>query len=156
MTAGRQDAGASRPNGPREGPVLVWLPPLLLMAVIWFFSSQSDLDSGLGLADLIGRKVVHAAEYALLCLLWWRALGTRLLPRAALAGGLVLAIGYGAVDEYHQTFTPGRNGSPIDVAIDSGGAAVAAALIARRGRRAGRPEPEPEPEPPRATASRAR
>ncbi|HEV2074707.1 MAG TPA: VanZ family protein [Thermoleophilaceae bacterium] len=154
MTAGRQDAGKSRPNGPHEGPVLVWLPPLLLMAVIWFFSSQSDLDSGLGLADLIGRKIVHAAEYGLLCLLWWRALGTRLSPRPALAGALVLAIGYGAVDEYHQTFTPGRNGSPVDVAIDSAGAMVAAALITRRGRRARRPGPEPER--PRATASRAR
>ena len=51
-----------------------WLPPLLLMAVIYFFSDQANLSSGLGLLDTIGRKVVHALEYALLCGLWWRAL----------------------------------------------------------------------------------
>ena len=111
-----------------------WAPPLLLMAVIWFFSSQPDLDSGLGLIDLIGRKLIHAIEYALLCLLLWRATASRVSPRAALTAAFVLAVGYAVVDELHQTTVPTRNGSPIDVAIDATGAAIAATLIDRRKR----------------------
>lgn len=134
MTAASPSAAHSRAQ-PREGPLLVWLPPLALMALIWFFSSQPDLSSGLGIIDLIGRKLIHALEYGVLCLLWWRALRTRLSSSAAVVVALVLAVAYGAVDEYHQTFTEGRNGSPIDVAIDAAGAVVAAGLIRRRGGR---------------------
>ena len=110
-----------------------WLPPLLLMGVIFFFSAQPNLSSGLGLIDLIGRKVIHAAEYALLCFLWWRAFRTRVEARAAVLVALLISVGYAALDEYHQTFVDGRNGSPIDVAIDSLGAVAAAIGVRRRG-----------------------
>ncbi len=109
-----------------------WAPPLVLVAVIWFFSSQPDLSSGLGVIDLVGRKLIHAGEYALLCFLCWRALRARLADRAALAVAFGLAVAYGAVDEYHQTFVAGRNGSPIDVGIDSLGAALAVLAIRSR------------------------
>ena len=117
------------------------------MGVIWFFSSQPDLSSGLGALDLIGRKLIHAAEYALLCFLWFRALESRMATRAALATAFLIAAGYGAIDEYHQTFVAGRNGSPIDVAIDATGAAIAVLLLSAPG--GGRLEAA-------ATASRAR
>jgi VanZ family protein len=110
----------------------VWAPPALLMAVIWFFSAQPDLDSGLGVIDLIGRKILHLAEYALLCLLWWRALRTRMAPRSAIAGALLLSATYAAIDEYHQTFVAGRTGSPIDIAIDVAGAALMALALRHR------------------------
>jgi VanZ family protein len=109
-----------------------WAPPLALAAVIWFFSSQPDLSSGLGALDLIGRKLIHAAEYALLCFLLWRALRERCRVTAALGVAFALAVAYGAVDEYHQTFVAGRNGSPIDVAIDAAGAGLAAWAIRSR------------------------
>jgi VanZ family protein len=116
-----------------------WAPPVALMAVIFFLSSQPDLDSGLGVFDLIGRKIVHAAEYALLCFLWWRALRT-LTPsdRAALIA-LCICVAYSATDEYHQTFVKGRHGSPIDVAIDGAGAGIVALLLRRRALARGRP-----------------
>jgi VanZ family protein len=103
-----------------------WLPPVLLMGVIFFFSAQPSLDSGLGLADLIGRKIIHFGEYALLCFLWWRALRTRLDARRAALAALALTSAYAASDELHQTFVEGRHGSPIDWAIDTAGASVAA------------------------------
>lgn len=113
----------------------LWLPPLLLMAAIFFLSDQPSLDSGLGLIDTIGRKLIHFAEYALLCFLWWRALVTVTTPSRAALFAFLLASGYAATDEYHQTFVEGRHGSPIDWAIDSAGAAVAALrLRAARGR----------------------
>jgi VanZ family protein len=104
----------------------LWLPPLLLMGAIFFFSHQPSLDSGLGIVDLVGRKLVHFAEYALLCFLWWRALATVTTPARAAALAFLLASGYAVTDEYHQTFVEGRNGSPLDWAIDSAGAAAAA------------------------------
>jgi len=41
-------------------------PPLALMALIFFFSAQENLNSGLGVWDTIGRKIIHMAEYGLL------------------------------------------------------------------------------------------
>jgi len=108
-----------------------WAPPLVLMAVIFFFSAQPNLNSGLGWIDHVGRKVVHASEYALLCFLWWRALRTVLDRSTALAAAWVVATIYAATDEYHQGFVAGRHSTWVDVAIDSMGAAVCALLIAR-------------------------
>ena len=84
------------------------------MALIFFFSHQPDLSSGLGAWDTIGRKAIHAAEYALLCFLWWRALVTVTSPGRAALFAFVLASGYAVTDEYHQTFVEGRHGSPLD------------------------------------------
>jgi hypothetical protein len=95
-------------------------PPLALMGLIYLFSAQPDLNSGLGVFDLVGRKVVHMTEYGLLWWLWSRALGFR---RPLLAAAIALA--YAATDEYHQTFVAGRHGSPVDWGIDAAGVAVA-------------------------------
>jgi VanZ family protein len=96
------------------------------MAVIFFVSDQPSLNSGLGAIDLIGRKLIHFAEYALLTFLWWRALVTVTSPGRATLFAFLLASGYAATDEYHQTFVEGRHGSPVDWAIDSAGAALVA------------------------------
>ena len=50
-----------------------YLPPLVLMGVIYFLSDQPGLKSGLGVADLIGRKLIHAGTFGLLFVLWLRA-----------------------------------------------------------------------------------
>ena len=97
-------------------------PPLVLMALIFFFSAQPDLNSGLGVWDTIGRKFVHAAAYGTLWFLWWRALG-RTWPAIA------ITLLYAISDEYHQTFVHGRHGSPVDVAIDMAGVAIALLLV---------------------------
>jgi TRAP-type uncharacterized transport system fused permease subunit len=115
----------------------LWLPPLALMALIFGLSDQPDLTTGLGLVDLIGRKIVHLAEYALLCWLWFRALRTRVRPAAAVVAALAISVVYAATDEYHQTFVEGRRGSPVDFAIDTAGAGLVALVFLRRPRRAG-------------------
>src|SRR3954469_1602916 len=105
-----------------------WGPPLVLMALIFLFSAQPNLNSGLGLADTIGRKLVHFAEYGLLTILWARALRTRMEARKAVLAALLVASLYAVTDEYHQTFVEGRHGTPLDWAIDTAGAATAAVL----------------------------
>ncbi len=109
-----------------------WLSALALMGVIFFLSAQPDLDSGLGVIDLIGRKVLHALEYGLLCFLWWRALRSSAGPARAAALSFIVSVAYAVSDEYHQTVVEGREGTPIDVAIDAAGAGAVALLIRRR------------------------
>jgi VanZ family protein len=106
-------------------------PPIALMAVIFFLSAQPDLNSGLGTWDTIGRKLVHAASYALLWWLWHRALGLR-SPLTAAA----ITVAYAVSDEFHQSFVEGRHGTPVDVLIDTAGVVIAAALASRRRMRA--------------------
>ncbi len=86
-------------------------------ALIFTFSSVPDLGTGLGGWDLLLRKLAHTAEYAVL---------GALLARATGRAGLAVALGslYAVSDEVHQTFVPGRMGSPVDVAIDAAGVVI--------------------------------
>jgi VanZ family protein len=109
-----------------------WAPPLVLMAMIFVFSAQPNLNSGLGLADTIARKMVHFVEYGLLAFLWARALRTRMEARRAALVALLVASLYAVTDEYHQTFVRGRAGHPVDWAIDTAGAATVTLRLRRR------------------------
>src|SRR5215212_6422001 len=75
------------------------ISPIGVMAVIFALSAQPDLSSGLGTIDLVGRKFVHASEYALLCFLWWRALRTVTADRRAVAAAFAICVAYSATDE---------------------------------------------------------
>ena len=111
---------------PSHRRLLLLIPPLALMGLIFVLSAQPDLDSGLGTIDLIGRKIIHFCEYALLCWLWWRVFEPDLgASRAALVAFLISS-GYAATDELHQVFVEGRHGAPLDWVIDSAGAGVIA------------------------------
>ena len=114
-------------------------PPLALMGLIFFFSAQPDLNSGLGIWDTIGRKLIHMGTYGLLWFLCWRATGY-----GHPAPSIAIALLYAASDEYHQSFVDGRHGSPWDVAIDAAGVGLAGLLVvlrARRRERAGYSQP---------------
>jgi VanZ family protein len=110
----------------------LWLAPIALMAAIFAMSAMSSDETDRGLVYLLLRKSAHFAEYALLTVLWWRALRTRTAESTALVAAFAIAVGYAITDEIHQTFVEGRIGSALDVLIDSAGAATAVALAARR------------------------
>ena len=132
----RREAGDNQPMrcpaASRATALRRSLAPLALMGVIFWLSAQPDLGTGLGVWDLIGRKIVHALTYALLTALWLHAL--RPVTRRALLAAVAIAFLYAVSDEYHQTFVRGRSGTPLDVAIDTLGIA-ATALLARRSAR---------------------
>ena len=107
------------------------LPPLALMGLIFFFSAQPDLSTGLGIWDTILRKAAHMTEYGVLWWLWYRALGFRHLGVA-----VAITLTYAATDELHQTFVHGRHGTPVDVLIDATGVAIAVFATRRRAKRA--------------------
>lgn len=110
----------------------LWAPPVALMGVIFALSAQPDLSSGLGTLDLIGRKLIHAGEYALLTWLWWRVAREHSGPGRAILIAAIVALLYAASDEYHQSFVEGRHGTPVDVLIDSVGIALVVAFARRR------------------------
>jgi VanZ family protein len=108
-----------------SGPaVRLWLPVVLWAGVIFALSSVPDLGTGLGGWDLVLRKLGHAAEFAVLGALLVRALG-------AAWPAFAVGVAYAVSDELHQTFVPGRQGSPLDVAIDAVGVVAGVVLWQR-------------------------
>ncbi|MGH2980154.1 MAG: VanZ family protein [Solirubrobacterales bacterium] len=105
------------------------LPPLIAMGVIFFLSGQTSDQVDRAWWDVLLRKLAHVTEYAVLTVLWWRAL-RGLGARFSLALAIAISLGYAATDEFHQTFVEGRQGTPVDVLIDSAGIALAATGIA--------------------------
>lgn len=127
-----------------------WLPPVVWMAVITWFSTDTasaEHTSQLllpvlhwllpwatpGQLDTIHRllrKGAHLTEYAILAALWYRALtrGRDLSARAASWTAFAISLAWAALDEWHQSFVPSRTGSAVDVALDGAGAALALGL----------------------------
>ena len=103
----------------------------------WFVPDISDYS--IATVQLVARKIAHLVEYAILSILSCRALVQRAalspLPLAALGQAVLIAVVYAALDEWHQSWTDERFGSPLDVAIDSVGATVGAAFFAWLSRR---------------------
>ena len=113
--------------------LVYWLPVLAWMAIIFWFSSQSSLPHQADpLLEVVTKKAAHVSEYVILSLLLLRACsnGQPLRSRKVLlAGGI--AVLYAISDEFHQSLTPNRTPSPVDVLIDSSGAALALVLVTR-------------------------
>jgi VanZ family protein len=113
----------------RNRALLRAIAPLLLMGVIFYFSAQTSSGDH-PWWDVIFRKLGHVTGYALLTTLWWWAL--RGVTARPLLIAVCIAFAYACTDEFHQTFVSGRTGTPVDVAIDSIGMAIAALLIRTR------------------------
>ncbi len=104
-----------------------WLPAIVLMTAIFLFSSTPS--SGLpdyGFWDRLVKKGGHVIGYALLALSYWYWL--RFDPKKGWLAWL-LAVLFAATDEFHQSFTPGRHPSPLDVVIYDNLGALLAVLI---------------------------
>jgi VanZ family protein len=103
-----------------------WGPAALVMAVIFIASSTpgSDLPD-YGSWDFIIKKCGHMLGYTLLTIAYCYGL-TRYKTSAKiqLIMAISLAVLYSISDELHQLFVSGRNASPLDVLIDTTGAAL--------------------------------
>jgi VanZ family protein len=127
-----------------------WLPPLVWMAAIMWFSGNDFSAENTGsvlkpvlqwllprltapqIAAIHGliRKSAHVTEYAVLAALWFVALARerRLTPRRAAWLAFLVAVGWAFLDELHQATEPSRTASAMDVAIDATGALVASTI----------------------------
>jgi VanZ family protein len=133
-----------------RGFLKFWLPVLIWMAII--FTASSDSHSSEHSSRLFEpllrwlfphmpqdeieaihhgfRKCCHLAEYAILGLLVFRALGhsKNKLPAWSwprMGGALLIVFLYACSDEYHQRFVPTRTSQFSDVIIDTIGASLA-------------------------------
>ena len=109
--------------------ILAWLPPILWGGLIFFFSAQSGLPSPDDyLLDFIFKKSAHMFVFAVFYVLVWRAVQLSLKPKTVTGGWLipfVICLSYAALDEFHQSITPGRNATIRDVGYDTLGMIIA-------------------------------
>ena len=106
----------------------LWAPPIAEMIGLFWTSSQSDLAT---LPGNVSDKFAHFAAYGLLAVLTLRGwAGGRWAGVNRRSVLLTVAVGaaYGAFDEFHQLFTPGRSSSFADWIADMLGTAAAIAL----------------------------
>lgn len=98
-----------------------WLPPILLMSIIFFLSSRQSIsvDGGFTTNFLIF-KSMHIGEYALLTALFFRALfkTTKLKLSQVILWAFIFSFCYAISDELHQTFVPTRTGQVRDLYVD--------------------------------------
>lgn len=137
----------------------LWLPPALWYRLIWGFSAQTAAVSGdmsdrllyrfllifspafaasgeearlqaVEILSFLERKAAHMFLYFMLALLLLAALSFWTGRKRALFTAFLLCAAAAVLDEYHQTFVPGRSGEIRDILVDLGGAFAALALAA--------------------------
>jgi len=105
-----------------------WVPLIVWMGFIFWFSSIPDLESGLK-QDFILRKIAHILEFVILTFLFLRALRQEKISFfKMLIFSIIFSFFYALSDEYHQTFVGGREGTLRDAGIDSIGILLMAFL----------------------------
>ena len=103
---------------------------IIIPLLHWLFPSLPP--ETLALLHHIIRKCGHFTEYFVLSLLILQGIragrhGTRL---AWAAVAILLVAGYAALDEFHQSFVPGRTAAVSDVLLDTTGGITAQAVAA--------------------------
>lgn len=108
-------------------PLFRYIPGLILLAMIF----RTSAISGDGMTWLVAPfdKFVHGGVYAVLgaCFCLWFA-NARWEKRSALMAfcAALLCLAFGVLDEFHQSFVPGRSVSAGDVCADFVGGLVGA------------------------------
>lgn len=110
-----------------RGRIKHWLPTLAWAVLIYSFSSQPTLStSNIYWQDFIIKKTAHLFVYAVLSTLIYRSLRltTHYSRPYLLLFTLALTLIYAVTDEFHQTFTLGREPTLRDVFIDVAGGSL--------------------------------
>lgn len=101
----------------------LWLPLVAWMGLIFCLSAQPDFPHPEvdWLEGLIGIGA-HMFLFGVLAVLWARSLQGQ---RRTLLLAFLLTMLYALLDEFHQSFVPGRTADPLDLVYDGLGAALA-------------------------------
>jgi VanZ family protein len=112
-----------------------WPPAILVMLIIFLFSSQpSDDLPNFNSFDYLIKKAGHMTGYGLLAISYFYAFNRR--DSKSFYFAWMLAVLYAFTDEVHQSFVPGRHSSIWDVLLfDNFGAILALYFISWRNKR---------------------
>ena len=102
------------------------LPPLAWIALSFYLSHQPSLPYPGGFDAKFISTLGHVGVFGVLAVLIWWTLGLTSLSsgrRAMLA--VLLTVAYGFMDEWHQSFVPGRTPDWRDIVADTVGATLA-------------------------------
>lgn len=111
----------------------LWLPVLVWAGLIFYLSSVPNLAVGEGMVDFLTRKPAHILEYALLFVLFFRAVkgsfGRNWKFWEINLGSGALSFLYAMSDEVHQALVPTRSGKVEDLGFDLLGILLAVFLL---------------------------
>ena len=103
------------------------------LAIVWamviFILSSIPADSYPDHPSFLNNVVHFFVYFVLAALLVAGLAGGKLNPLLAMVLAIIIASLYGATDEFHQYFVPGRLADPADWMVDTLGA-IAGALVA--------------------------
>ena len=108
-----------------------WAPPILYMALIFAVSSMKQPPLPMPEFEWLSiDKLYHFIEYSILSVLLTIALVNvrpKWLPQNWIwVTAAIISILYGASDEWHQSFVPGRHATKSDLVSDAIGAIAGA------------------------------
>lgn len=108
-----------------------WTPVVAWAVFIFVLSAYPTKQvSEVHLQDFIVKKTAHVIEYGIFAGLLYRAFKeSGVKKRNAGIYSIFVAFVYGVTDEFHQSFTPGRDPKLRDVVFDTIGAIFAIYII---------------------------
>ena len=108
----------------------LWVPVLLQMALIFYFSAQPAGSPSLESFPLPA-GIGHLGGYGLLGLLLYRAFNQGLVGWNLVSARNTFVVGflYAISDELHQMFVPGRTPAVSDLMIDAAGIFLALMVV---------------------------
>ena len=122
-----------------------WLPVIAWLIVIFIGSSIGNVPRvGDKTTDGVVHRAAHLLEFAILGALWLRATSKdKPITKRDVIVTLIAVALYGASDEFHQRFTPGRSSEGLSVLFDVAGGLIGAWAwrwwVSPRGPRLGEP-----------------
>ena len=111
----------------RRSILTLWGPFFAALAAVFWLSSLTDVPG----ARYFWDKLLHMVGYAGLGVLALRAFHGgfgRLRPAPTMFAGIAIIL-WGASDEFHQSFVPGRDATVWDLVADSLGFVLAVLLL---------------------------
>ncbi len=104
-----------------------WSPVFVWAAIIFSFSAKpTNPVSEIYWKDFVVKKLAHVVVYAILAIFLYRAFKKEgVSPKKSGYYSIIVAVLYGLTDEFHQSYTPGRDPKLRDVIFDTIGATFA-------------------------------
>jgi VanZ family protein len=114
------------------------LPPVAWIVVSFLLSHQPTLPYPPDISAQVVSVMGHVGVFGVLAALIWWALGLAEMSLARRAGvAILLTVIYGFLDEWHQSFVPGRTPDIRDIVADTIGATLAMLAVTWLARRVG-------------------